>query len=272
MKNFGGIITTSWQQIIFSFFGLTFISKSIYLMFSGDVKTASAIFGIGFLCFVYANLSRFKKFKGLGFEAELWDDKKKEASDLIERLRDIVTVYTREILIDKVKSGRYDSAATWNERWKLYDELVKQHDNLGQKIDFINIKKIMDDYFLFDMVSKNLSILSKHINDAKQTAINNIKSRPDFHSNPLKYENDIFKINSIKENVDNPLAVSCQSNLAGLLLENWETAKTTLKGTYGVDLEDCKNIIDKLYKLSDIYMNRPVEVTSELISWADENR
>lgn len=272
MKNFFKIIVTTWQQIVFSFFGLIFISRSIYLTFSGDIKTASAIFGIGFLCFVYANLSRFKKFKGLGFEAELWDDKKKEASDLIERLRDIVTVYTREILIDKVKSGRWDSAATWNERWKLYDELAKQHDNLGQKIDFSKIKTIMDDYFLFDITSNNLSILSKHINDAKRTAINNIKSLPDFHSNPSKYEKDISQINSIKESIDNPFAVSCQSNLAGLVLENWKTAQTTLKKTYNIDLEDCKNIIDKLDKLSNIYMNRPVEISPELISWGDENR
>jgi hypothetical protein len=55
-----------------------------------------------FLQFFYSNLARFKRFKGLGFEAELWEDKQKEAADLIDRLKNVVAIYSREVVMAQV--------------------------------------------------------------------------------------------------------------------------------------------------------------------------
>lgn len=63
-------------------------------------------------------------------EAELWEDKQKEAADLIERLREVVSIYTREVIVGKVKAGRWGGKADWGEHWKLYDDLVTQHNVL----------------------------------------------------------------------------------------------------------------------------------------------
>src|SRR5262249_29384759 len=82
---------------------------------------------------------------------ELWEDKQKEAADLIERLKNVVSIYTRELILGKVKSGRWGNGPDWKSYWQLYDDLVAQHAILGQRIDFSSLKKMMDDYFLFDM-------------------------------------------------------------------------------------------------------------------------
>lgn len=94
------------QQIFFGAVGLIFLSFSFYSLYGQDVAGASATFAMAFLCFIYSNVSRFKRFKGLGFEAELWEDKQKEAEHLIDRLKAVVSVYTREVVVQKVMQGR----------------------------------------------------------------------------------------------------------------------------------------------------------------------
>ena len=65
---------------LFVVVGLTFLGMCFYLLYAEKVAEAAVVFGLGFLSFIYANVARFKRFKGPGFEAELWEDKKKEAA------------------------------------------------------------------------------------------------------------------------------------------------------------------------------------------------
>lgn len=67
--------TTNWERVLFSVLGLAFFAICFYLIAKGSMQEGAAVFGLGFLSFVYANVTRFKRFKGLGFEAELWEDK-----------------------------------------------------------------------------------------------------------------------------------------------------------------------------------------------------
>lgn len=65
---------------------------------------------MAFFSFFYSRLSQFK---GFGFEAELWEDKTKEAEGLIERLKSVVEISTREIVLTKVMQGRWSDGADW---------------------------------------------------------------------------------------------------------------------------------------------------------------
>ena len=56
------------------------ITFSIFHLVQQNLAMASASFAMAFVSFIWANISRFKRFKGLGIEAELWEDKKKEAN------------------------------------------------------------------------------------------------------------------------------------------------------------------------------------------------
>src|SRR5690606_38058585 len=139
--------------------------------------------GLGFLSFIYANVARFKRFKGLGFEAELWEDKQKEAADLINQLKNVVSIYTREVVLGKVKAGRLGNGPDWKSHWQLYDDLVTQHGILGQRIDFSDVKKEMDDYFLFDMSMPGINKIREAALKGKGAAMEKINQE---FGNPIR--------------------------------------------------------------------------------------
>ena len=140
-------LISNWERVLFSVIGLAFILFSLNYMKSSSLVESSAAFGMGFLCFIFSSVSRFKRFKGLGFEAELWEDKQEEAAELIDRFKDIVTIYSREAVMSRVTAGRWDDGlGAWKRRWELFDELTNQHQALGQKVDFRKLKKEVDNY------------------------------------------------------------------------------------------------------------------------------
>ena len=96
------LIKEYWERVFLFSISFVFLALCLRFFLKSEVAGATAAFVMFFLCLIYANVSRFKRFKGLGFEAELWEDKQKEAADLIERLKNIVQVYTREIVMMKV--------------------------------------------------------------------------------------------------------------------------------------------------------------------------
>jgi hypothetical protein len=106
LKTFAKWFIANWERVLFVIVGLALLGGSLKLIYIEKVTEAAVVFGLGFLSFIYANVARFKRFKGLGFEAELWEDKQKEAADLIERLREVVSIYTREVVLGKIKAGR----------------------------------------------------------------------------------------------------------------------------------------------------------------------
>jgi hypothetical protein len=85
-------VSNNWERVLFSCLGLIFLAFSVFYLKGRSVPESSASFAMGFLCFLFASVARFKRFKGLGFEAELWEDKQKEAAELIDRLKAIVAI------------------------------------------------------------------------------------------------------------------------------------------------------------------------------------
>lgn len=273
MKKFKGIlkcISEKWERFLFSISGIIFLYVGFDMVFKDRVVESSVVFGLGFFSFIYANVSRFKRFKGLGFEAELWEDKQKEAADLIERLREVVAIYTREIILGKVTAGRWSDGVEWTERWKLYDDLVRQHNVLGQKIDFSDVKKIMDDYFLFDMSMPEINRIRMTINKYKEI-VNGLVHKE--FGNPVRdaegFSKRMGQLAKIEDDIKNPLAISGKDNLAKRILDIWHGAKKILKGDFGIDAEIEQEVVDKLEIISDLYQSRPVNVTAELIKWAN---
>ena len=46
-----------------------------YLAFNEKVAASTATYGAAVICLIFTFLSRFKRFKGFGIEAELWEQK-----------------------------------------------------------------------------------------------------------------------------------------------------------------------------------------------------
>ncbi|MEF2549194.1 hypothetical protein VQ045_18725 [Aurantimonas sp. E1-2-R+4] len=263
-------VSNNWERIVFSIFGLFLTGYALRLIYIDQIPNGAIVFGIGFLSFIYANVARFKRFKGLGFEAELWEDKKKEAEELIERLKNVVSIYTREVIIGKVKSGRWGAGVDWQSHWKLYDDLIDQHNVLGQTIDFSGIKKIMDDYFLFDMSMESIDAIRVTIDQGKALAMQKINEE---FGNPIGdldgHTNRLTAYGEIESNIDNPFEISTRENLAEHALKLWFDAKDRLRRDFDVDVELDQENLDRLEKVSTLYKTRPVQVTPELVVWGN---
>lgn len=263
-------LSANWERILFAIVGLVLLSLCFLSIIRDKVTEAAVLFGLAFISFIYANVSRFKKFKGLGFEAELWEDKQKQAADLIERLRDVVSIYSTEILLGKVTAGRLSSGGGWEGHWKLYDDLVAQHSTLGQKIDLSNVKKKMDDYFLFDMTLPEHRRVRLAIEQGKTKAIAIVGKE---FGSPITdsegYARRLADVRRVPEPRQNPFEFSTQNDLAEHLLRVFDEAKERLKRDFGVEIAVDALTVERLTSISKLYQNRPVQVTSDLIAWAN---
>ncbi|MCF3972176.1 hypothetical protein [Paracoccus salsus] len=154
-------------RALFFLVGLAFLAFTFHFFITSNLKGAVATFAMAFLSFFYSDLTRFKKIKGWGFEAELWEQKQKEAEDLIQRLKSVVSVYTRELMLNKVLRGRYGGGGDgWADHWRVYNELVERHTELGQEIDFSGLKRRLESIFLFDIVVRRYGGVRGKISDA----------------------------------------------------------------------------------------------------------
>lgn len=76
-------------KIVFLIIGLYLLCEANFTLISKDYWGAVIFFTASIVLFVFAFLSKFKKFKAFGFEGELWDDKQKEAGILIDKLKSL---------------------------------------------------------------------------------------------------------------------------------------------------------------------------------------
>jgi hypothetical protein len=272
-KRLGRWFSANWERMLFVIVGLGFFGACFYLLYAQKVTDAAVLFGLGFLSFIYANVARFKRFKGLGFEAELWEDKQKEAADLIERLREVVSIYTREVILGRVTFGRLHDKIDWKGHWKLYDDLVTQHNLLGQKIDFSILKKSMDDYFLFDMTMPAIDKIRLAAHVGKGAAMQKINEE---FGSPIRdsegFSKRLERHRVIRDEIKDPFEISTTSDLAGHALNVWRDTKERLSQDFGVETEIEPKVHERLERISKLYQSRPVRVTDELIAWATNGR
>lgn len=272
MRPFFRWISEHGERLLFSVLGLIFVGFSILGLWQHDITSASASFGLGFLSFIYANVARFKKFKGLGFEAELWEDKKKEAEHLIERLKAVVSIYTQEVVLSKVTAGRVGTSVGWRERWTLYNDLVQHHSTLGQEIDFTDLKNEIDSYFLFDMTRIQYTKVRASLQESHSQANSVLKKR---FGSPVSdiagFSDELQKLRSIQLDIKDPLEVTKRENLAEKILNLIIEAKDGFQRDFGIPVEIDADVLDRLAQISKLFENRPVKVTDKLIAWTERS-
>jgi hypothetical protein len=266
-------LASNWERILFAIFGLTFFGFAFAYMKSSALPASSAAFGMGFLCFIFSSLARFKRFKGLGFEAELWEDKQKEAAELIEKLKGIVTIYSRETVMSRVKGNRLGGGAgVWKKHWEVFDELTSQHQALGQKVDFSELKTEVDTYFVFDMVLSLVEAVRRPIWDGREKARKLIDQEFGSPINDAEgYRLRLEQLNGVGAELKELFATAQQENLAAVVL-NWASeAQRNLKTHFNIDIAFDEATLFKLNEVSKAYSNRPIKVTERLIALADRN-
>lgn len=272
-KILGKFLLGNWERILFGLVGFACLLFSLKLLYNDEITSGSAIFGIGFLSFLYSNLARFKKFKGLGFEAELWEDKQKEAADLIDRLKGIVSAYTREIVMGNVMRGRWGGGGDqWTDRWALFEELTHKHTELGQDIDFSQLKQDVDSVFIFDICSPVASSVRKSIEKRKADAQQQIRQK---YGSPITnlegWNSDLAKLNGIDSIFDHLFEGAKKENIAQIILNTAAIAQTKLQSSFSVTLEYDSEVIERLETMAHIIQHRPIVVTPQLIDWSNRD-
>lgn len=262
--------TNFWEKaerIGFFVLGLLFLAACFGSVWSADHTGAAALFGMAFFSFFYSRLSQFKRFKGLGFEAELWEDKKKEAEGLIERLKSVVEVYTREIILTKVMQGRWTDDAGWASHWELFDGLLAKHSDLGQEIDFSELKGRLDEIFLSDAVVMTYSRILPPVNQGKREANKELmKEFPQPIKDVEGHNARIAVLNSIPEDPGRIRELIETENAAASVLAWGLNAQKVLLDEFKVEIEFDETAISRLELLSNLYEKRPLKITPDLIA------
>lgn len=263
-------IKTNWERGLLYLASLLFLVFSVKFLVSSDITGATATFVMFFLCLIYANVSRFKRFKGFGVEAELWEDKQKEAASLIDRLTSIVQVYTREIVLARVMAGRFSGGAEWPNRWALYEELVDQHDTLGQTIDFLPLKEKVYRVMVFDAVQ----YLSEDIRTAIRSAYLKARERLSAESgNPTEDPAGLARRRTALKKIDVEMPdlfeISEEKNVARYVLDLVDHATEILQAEFGISVELPEEDMARLRKVDELFEKGDFHPDAALMRWAD---
>ncbi len=266
-------LAKNWERILFALVGLACLGFGFIFLSARNVTAASAVFAIGFFSFFYSNLARFKRFKGFGFEAELWEDKQKEAADLIDRLKNVVSIYSREVVMSQVMRGRMSKGPNWQRNWALFDELVAQHGELRQAIDFSDLKRQVDRVFLFDMTYAQASILKSAFQTASSEVYKLIQRE---HPNPIRdsagHSARLAQQRAITFGTKDMLQDMAERNVPRALISDAQTAAQAFERDFGVIFKLDEMAIQNLEKIAGWYDAGPLVITSEMIALAEQEQ
>lgn len=126
---------------------------------SNENNLAWTTYSAGAFCLIFAFLSRFKKIKGLGIEAELWEEKMEEAEKLIDRLRSLSLAITEPLLMLLIRVGRLGSSIPKEEQIRMIKEIDLILKGIGLSEEMIDRpKKDWHKYNALDLAFKILEI------------------------------------------------------------------------------------------------------------------
>lgn len=271
LKRFTTYMRCNWERVLFGLVGAACLFLCFRFLLAGNIAAGSALFAMSFFSFFYSNLARFKKFRGLGFEAELWEDKQKEAADLINRLKGIVSAYTREIVMGNVMRGRGGGGGDqWTGRWALFDELTGKHTELGQDIDFSQLKSDVDSVFIFDICSPLANSVRLTIDKGKADVNEQLYQKYGPTITDINGWNaDLAKLHGINSTFSDLFELAKNENIAQIILNAANAAQTKLDSSFSISLEFDAGAMERLRSMVEIIERRPITVTSQLIEWSN---
>lgn len=96
------------------------------LAFTDRSVAATSAWGFAFLLTILLLLSKFKRFKGFGFEAELWDQKQAEAEELVGHMKSLSKLVSWQMSSVAARLGLWDSAFSLADLARFLGEIKEQ--------------------------------------------------------------------------------------------------------------------------------------------------
>lgn len=141
------------QVIIFIVAILLFVS-GVGLGFMDKVGAATATYTAAVLSLIFAFLPEFKKFKGLGIEAELLDKKIEETDRLLKQLRDITAPIAEMLISSTARAGRWGSGIPRSQKYALMQRIESELKRCGvEESQLEQAKKDWHYYNIFDLAT-----------------------------------------------------------------------------------------------------------------------
>lgn len=153
----------SWaSNVIIALGAIALLSAGTYLGLQNESASAGTVLGFGFLLVVLLLLAKFKRIKGFGFEAEMWDEKQIQAAVLVDKLTALATLTSEQVALISAKLGLWDSALTNPQMIAL----LKQADTVLQATDVPKSKRDEILAPIRDRIALNYLNVAHHIADA----------------------------------------------------------------------------------------------------------
>ena len=109
----GYLWTMKWvSNSIIALGAVSLLAAGLYLTLEDRTGSAATALSFGFLLVVMLLLAKFRRFKGFGFEAEMWEEKQAEAENLIERLKALSKSMVQQMAADSANIGLMNLGTT----------------------------------------------------------------------------------------------------------------------------------------------------------------
>jgi hypothetical protein len=99
------------------------LAAGAYLCLLDRPASAATSLGFGFLLLVLLLLAKFKRFKGFGFEAEMWEEEQVKAAALVDRLSLLSEAVTTQMALIAARIGLWDSSFSIPEMAALLEQI-----------------------------------------------------------------------------------------------------------------------------------------------------
>ena len=147
------------MQIAIFIVAILLLAAGFFLGYVENIGAATATYGAAVISLIFAFLPEFKKFKGLGIEAELLDRKIEETDKLLRQLRDITTPIAEMLFSSAARAGRYGSNMSNRQKYELVQKIESELKKCG--IDESSLEKAKEDWHYFVIFDLTCPIISK---------------------------------------------------------------------------------------------------------------
>jgi hypothetical protein len=111
----------SFIRFVVLIFAVALFTVSAFLYLKQETGAASAAMGFVFLLVFVLTISNFKRIKGFGFEAEMWEEKQVQAAKLIDRLELLSKATAQQVALIAAKLGLMGSGMSNPEMGELVE-------------------------------------------------------------------------------------------------------------------------------------------------------
>lgn len=114
------------------------------------VAASGTVFVATIVLLIFVRLSRFRRFKAFGMEAELWEEKQEEAAALIQQLKGLSVAMAEPLISISSRMGRWSSHFSRRDHYDLIQKIQRalSANSLSQP----DIDLMMKDYHRFVII------------------------------------------------------------------------------------------------------------------------